>query len=149
MIGGNNSNILEKFQYDDSFNLQNVDSNVNKGIVKSMLLKSTKPEHFLFKILHQLLWTGNNSQNKLYHKADEVFETWTQKMIALLDKVTKAKGEKSQSERTKQTDTASIDKKIQVLNHELSCITATQYLLRNPIYLQAMIHAFDVQCDPR
>ena len=114
-----------------------------------MLLKSTKPYHFLFTAIHQLLGTGNNSQNKLYHKADEVFETWTQKMIALLDKVTKAKGEKSQPERTKQTDTASIDKKIQVLNHELSCITATQYLLRNPIYLQAMIHAFDVQCDTR
>ena len=94
MIGGNNSNILNKFQYDDSFNFRNVDSNVNKGIVKSMLLKSTKPEHFLFTILHQLLWTGNNSQNKLYHKADEVFETWTQNMIVLRDKVSEAEGEK-------------------------------------------------------
>ena len=64
MIGGNNSNILEKFQYDDSFNLQNVDSNVNKGIVKSMLLKSTKPDRFLFAVFHQLLGKGNDSQKK-------------------------------------------------------------------------------------
>ena len=94
MIGGNNSNILNKFQYDDSFNFRNVDSNVNKGIVKYMLLKSTKPEHFLFKILHQLLWTGNNSQNKIYNIADEFFETWTQNMIVLRDKVSEAEGEK-------------------------------------------------------
>ena len=59
-----------------------------------MLLKSTEPNHFLFAVFYQLLVTGNNSQKKLYHIADEVFETWTQKMIALLDKVTKAEGEK-------------------------------------------------------
>ena len=56
---------------------------------------------------------------------------------------------KSQQESTKQTHTANIDNHIQVLNHELACITATQSLLQNTIYLQAMIHAFGVQCAPR
>ena len=52
-------------------------------------------------------------------------------------------------ESTKQTNTANIDNQIQVLNHELAHITATKDLLQNPIYPQAIIFAFNVQCDPR
>ena len=59
-----------------------------------MLLKSTEPYHFLFTAIHQLLGTGNNSQNKLYNIADGFFETWTQNMIVLRDKVREAEGEK-------------------------------------------------------
>ena len=49
------------------FNLRSSDSNVNKEIVKSMLIKSTKTNRFLFAVFHQLLGTGNGAQKKLYH----------------------------------------------------------------------------------
>ena len=52
------------------FNLRSSDSNVNKEIVKSMLIKSTKTNRFLFAVFHQLLGTGNGAQKKLYHIAD-------------------------------------------------------------------------------
>ena len=61
----------------------------------------------------------------------------------------KPKLKKSQLEITKQAHTANIDNQIQLLNQELARITDMQYLLNNPIYPQAMIHAFDVQCSPR
>ena len=57
------------------FNLISADSNVNKGIVKYMSLKSTEPDRFLFAVFHQLLGKVNDSQKKIYYIADEVFET--------------------------------------------------------------------------
>ena len=94
LTGGKNSNIVEKFQYDNIFNLWSKYSDVNKGIVKSMLIKFTKPNYSLFAVLCQLIGTSNDDQKKLYHIAGEVFETCTQKIILLLDKVTGGEGEK-------------------------------------------------------
>ena len=52
------------------FNLRSSDSNVNKEIVKSMLIKSTKTNRSIFAVFHQLLGTRNDDRNKLYHIAD-------------------------------------------------------------------------------
>ena len=59
-----------------------------------MLLKCTKTKMFLFTVIHQLLGTVNDTRKKLYHIADDCFETWTQKIIQLLDKVIKPKAKK-------------------------------------------------------
>ena len=125
------------------FNLRRADYNVNKGIVKYMLFKYTEPDHFLFAVIHQLLGTGNDAQKKLYHISNEVFETWDQEVIALIDKFIEAEGEKfNWRVQNKQTLPTLITKsKYSTMNLHISLpqkIYSKIQFTRRPLFLPSM-----------